>query len=144
MKLYRLCSRKELDYILENKNFDNIFRTFVKNPNTSTHNYLPDTRYIHLFREDFNVLYLRPCQGKYICVYDIPGEITKNCLGLGIYYDYIYFKRKTSCLEYAIDASKMQFAFLKKVYLVVHPLSFDYVPSVSEIYDKLICVYEAK
>lgn len=144
MKLFRLCNATELNYILEYKNFDTLFRTFLKNSNSNTHNYLPDTKYIHFFREDFNILYLHPKQGRYLCVYDIPDEIAKQCLGLGIYYDYIYFKRKTSSLEYAIDSSKMEYNFLKKAYLILEPLNFDYVPSRSEIYDRLVLIYEAR
>ena len=146
MKVFRLCDKEEYDSILENKNFTSVGSKFVIDPKKNTHQYLPDTKYIHFFKKPMSLLYLSLLKGKYICVYNIPENILQQYEGTGLYLDFVFFRTLHEISEYAIPNNIVEFNYLEKAFLINEDIDFDefYPKSTDEIMDSLTCIYDTK
>lgn len=142
MKVYRLCDKNEAEYILKNKNFEDIGHKCQKDFSKNSHQYIQDRNYMHFFEEEISLLYLSPLKGKMICVYDIPDDILSSSKGKGSYWDFINFEDMQEVTEYAIESEKMKFEYLEKIYTIKEDLDFDYVPRTDELHDYLSSNYD--
>ncbi len=142
MQVFRLCKYEEFKSILEKRNFKYIGQEFQINSQKNTHQYLQNVKYMHFFKDEISLLYLEGHKGDYVFVYDIPDEILNVSSGYGFYFDFINFSSINKITEYAIDAKKIGFEHIKRVYSIIQDLDFDYFPEVSEIYNNLFCIYD--
>ncbi len=142
MKLFRLCCEKEIEYILNNCTLQGLGNFFENDNKRNTHKYIENKRYIHSFDNIINVLFLNPPKENYICVYDIPDDITNDNKKTGYYLDFINFNYKCNVVEYAINSEKIKYEYLDKIYFVSDDLDFDYYPYVNEIYSCLTLKYD--
>lgn len=117
MLVYRICTQKEVDYILDNKDFNG-----VGSPSTAfgnnTHQYEEGYNYLHFFaRKSSILLHWRNTTGYYLCTYDIPESILNEHFGTGSYpIHFIYgMGIYTDLKEYAIPTFEMDFNFLRKI-----------------------------
>lgn len=133
MKVYRLCNEDEIKSIAENGDYSDVGKSFESNPKKNTHNYNPESQYLHFFARMLETLYLSPTKGKYICEYDIPDEILKDAKGKGFYWDFVNFSSLHELEEYAVECPKIRFEYLKKVFKIKESIDFDYYPSDDEI-----------
>lgn len=142
MRVYRLCNRDETEYILKNRNFENVGHKCKKDFTKNTHQYRQDINYMHFFEEETSLLYLYPSKGKMICVYGIPDDVLSSSIGRGLYLNFITFEDMQEVNEYAIESDKIKFEYLEKIYIINQDLDFDYVPKTEEIHDGLSIVYD--
>lgn len=142
MRVYRLCNKDEAEFILKNRNFENIGHKCQNDSTKNTHQYIQDVNYMHFFEKEINLLYLYPSKGKMICVYDIPDEILSSSIGRGVYLDFIDFEDMQEVKEYAIESDKVKFEYLEKIHIIEKDLDFDYVPKPDELYEGLSVVYD--
>lgn len=133
MRLYRLCNEDEIKSIAENGNFNDVGQNFKVDSSKNTHDYKPESKYLHFFARKLEILYLSPNKGKYICEYDIPDEILKDAKGKGFYWDFVNFASLHELEEYAVECPLIRFEHLKKVFKIKEDIDFDYYPSDYEI-----------
>jgi len=117
MIVYRVCREDEYNQIFGNSDFSNIGNYFddQETKKINTHKYKENTRYLHFFLNlKEGVQYLLINEGTYICKYDIPDEILKQCEGFGYYVDMNNYYRQ-EMIEYAIESKRIKFDYLKQV-----------------------------
>lgn len=124
MKVYRLCRKNEIDRILGSKNFEDVGDAF-QNSDKNTHNYIPNEKYMHFFKDKSGLLYLNTLKDRYICVYDIPNEILDKHSGKGKYLNFIAFSFYDEVTEYAIPSKLINFNYLKSIEKIIKDIDYE-------------------
>ena len=120
MLVYRVCSENEINYIVNNKNFNNIGRNIYcglyGKTLANTHKYDELGYYMHFFKE-YSSIYLLECNvGEYICTYNIPLCLLNNYCGRGIYNVLVNgLPESFEVFEYAIPSKLISFEYLVSV-----------------------------
>lgn len=112
MFVYRVCSYEEIEFIFKNYDFSEVGNYF-KESGLNTHFYDANERYIHFFHDKEGIMN-RTLKNQYLCVYNIPDEILKDCDGIGYYSDDC-FETYIEVKEYAVKSSQIKFDYLIKV-----------------------------
>lgn len=115
MIVYRLCSKEEVDLILERRELTEIGKTFSNNKELNNHNYDSNRKYLHFFASKSSLFYLCVTTGTYICTYDIPTDILNKYIGEGYYLDRLYLKNLNKVIEYAVPSDEILFEYLQKI-----------------------------
>ena len=120
MLVYRVCSENEINYIVNNKNFNNIGRNIYcglyGKTLANTHKYDELGYYMHFFK-DYSSIYLLECNvGDYICTYNIPLSLLNKYSGQGIYNVLVNgLPESFEVCEYAIPSKLISFEYLVSV-----------------------------
>lgn len=115
MLVYRICSRDEVDYILNTGSFD-LIGGFGFQYKANNHHYQKvDVYYMHFFLNKDSVLYVNSSKGVFLCTYDIPNDILNKYTSLGDYLDYINYERKIKVIEFAIPSLMIKLEYLKRI-----------------------------
>lgn len=124
MLVYRLCSREEVEHILNTGDFTTVGSLGV-NDGSNTHGYLVDTHYMHFYPLESDVLYRNTCKNSVICTYDIPDDILEMSKGFGTYLDYTNFTRRVEVLEYAVRSSVLTIDYLVKAEVLLDDVDYE-------------------
>ena len=124
MKIYRLCRENEVKEILTNKSFENI-GNYCKNSDKNTHLYDENTKYIHFFKHENDLLYLNTLENRFICVYDIPEVVLYKYYGEGSYLDYINFRKLNKVEEFALPSEILRFDYLQSINKIIKDIDVD-------------------
>ncbi len=111
MLVYRVCSKEEVDFLLNGGDISLVGGTSEKYEKNN-HHYEENERYMHFFQKEGNVALVGQFPKDYICVYDIPDDVLLGGIGIG---NYIYFPNRLELTEYAIRSRDMLFEYLKQV-----------------------------
>ena len=125
MKVYRLCRRKEIESIVQNKNFSGVGKKFVADENKNNHKYSSTKKYLHFFKHSASLLYLNTLKGRYIAIYDLPETLLERRKGLGKYVDFVSFSNLRTIEEYAISTKQLEIKNLVAVYEIVKDLDYE-------------------
>lgn len=147
MLVYRICSKQEIEQILNYNEFTaigNYGLTYLNNnKNKNNHMYKLDKLYLHFFKNKDSIFYMDTSEDRFICTYDIPEDILKTGMGTGKYPNYFNFNHLINVCEYAIESSLISFEYLLKVerikeYIDIEDYMYDNELSefVDAIYDK--------
>ena len=132
MIVYRICKKKEIDMILNEKNFYNIGKTYEINEKVNTHQYKNNQKYIHFFKNKDSIFYLNITQDMFICTYDIPLYLLVKHYGTGFYLDRFNFTNLEIVKEYAIENELIDFNYLLKIERLV-----EYIDIENYMYDDI-------
>ena len=124
MKVFRLCREDEVKQILNSKSFENV-GNYCRNSERNSHKYNEDVRYLHFFKNKFDLLYLNTLANRFICVYDIPKELLSSYYGHGKYRDYIRFVTLNKVEEFAIPADSIRFDYLNSIIKIIKDIDFE-------------------
>ena len=114
MLVYRVCTKSEVDKILNTGDYTKIgiYGIFGLN-GKNNHNYKFDKLYLHFFKNKKSIfLYLK---GNYITTYDIPENILNHHIGIGKYPHFFNSNNLIEVFEYAIESELIHFEYLKKL-----------------------------
>lgn len=125
MKVYRICSKEEINEIFLNTSFLSIGNKFTENKSKNSFDYLPETLYMHFFKNLESILFLDTNSNRCICVYNIPDDILYAHLGYGKYLDFISFKNLLKIEEFAIPSNIIKFDYLEKVDLLASGIDYE-------------------
>lgn len=140
MLVYRICKELEIRKIFENDSLNDIGKAFINNKKINNHNYEPNKKYLHFFKEYSSVFYLNTESGYYICTFDIPEFILENNAGEGYYLDITNWRNKEKVTEYAIKTEELDFNYLIKIDKITEYIDYeDYL--YNEYTDKLETIY---
>lgn len=120
MLVYRVCSENEINYIVNNKNFNNIGRNIYcglyGKTLANTHKYDELGYYMHFFKE-YSSIYLLECNvGEYICAYNISLCLLNNYCGRGIYNVLVNgLPESFEVFEYAIPSKLISVEYLVSI-----------------------------
>jgi hypothetical protein len=115
MLVYRICTENEKIIITEDKSFDEAGVYCSFNPQLNTHNYYPDVKYLHFFKDYDSIFYLLVAEGDYLCTYDIPEWKLNNYIGEGSYLDRENYRNPERAIEYAIPVCDLKYEYLNKI-----------------------------
>ena len=132
MLVYRLCNKKEIDIILNDKSFENVGKVCKKNSNVNTHSYIDNKKYLHFFKDKDSIFYLNTSKDMCICIYDVPKDLLEESEGKGCYFDNFNFRDKCIITEYAIETSSIYFNYLLKIDKIL-----DYIDIEECLYDDI-------
>jgi len=117
--VYRICSKQEIEQILNYNEFTaigNYGLTYLNNnKNKNNHMYKLDKLYLHFFKNKDSIFYMDTSEDRFICTYDIPEDILKTGMGMGQYPNYFNFNHLMNICEYAIESLLISFEYLLKV-----------------------------
>ena len=125
MLVYRICTESEKIAIIEDKGFDDTGVFCSYNPGLNTHNYCPNAKYLHFFKDFDSIFYLLVAEGDYLCTYDIPEWLLNNYIGEGFYLDRENFRNPESAIEYAIPNCDLKFNYLEKIDKITRYVDYD-------------------
>ena len=129
MIVYRVCSKKEIDKILNDKNFKNVGakgEKYIKKQDDldlNNHKYEKDEYYMHFFPRLRDILYINPEKDMYLCYYDIPEETLKQNIGIGNYKDIFTMSIPVDIPEYLINTKDLDFNYLNEIKLITENIS---------------------
>ena len=123
MYLYRVCDEEEYGKIINNDS--NIGKYMTGNPRLNNHKYKKDTKYLHFFAQESDILYLNNLKNKYLCTYNIPDELAAQHKGEAYYLDILNFKRIENVIEYAIPSDIIDLSYLEKVEQLIAEIDID-------------------
>ena len=133
MIVYRMCSQKEVDKILEKHYFDKIGCKREIDPHLNTHQYQKGIYYMHFFLAEDSLFYSYLPINYCICTYDIPDDLVNKYFGFG-YYPNREGKKKgnyyqlETVKECAIPSQFIYFDYLKSVDILNgYPIYEDYL-----------------
>lgn len=112
MLVYRVCSKREIMAIINDKGFTNVGNYYDVNLKRNTFKYDSGVRYLHFYDKYDDVLHSNTDKGRYICEYDIPDDILTKYSSVGFYLDYINFRSLVDVREYAIPTYELVFKYL--------------------------------
>ena len=147
MEVYRICNKEEIDTLLNDKDFINVGKEghiFIQQQikdDTNNHNYEPNEKYLHFFKNYHSIFYLNTNEGYYICTYNIPDEILKDGYGIGYYWDFINFSHQVNAEEYAINIKNLKFDYLEKIDEITEYIDVEDYLYNSPIEDFLTTIY---
>lgn len=145
MLVYRICSKHEIEQILNYNEFTAIgnYGLTYLNDYKNSHKYKLNKLYLHFFKNKDSIFYMDTSKDRFICTYDIPEDILKTGMGIGKYLDYFNFSHLLNVCEYAIESSLINFEYLLKIerinkYIDIEDYMYDKELSefVDAIYDK--------
>ena len=142
MVVYRICKKEELDKIINGIPFSDIGRTCTNDSKLNNHEYKPNIKYLHFYKDYGSIFYLNVTKDHYICTYDIPDEILAEYVGSGRYLDRVFMKKEEQVGEYAIPSSQIDSSYLQRIDKVIDYIDFedylyeDYKDNLETIYKK--------
>ena len=119
MKVYRYLTRDELNMFLNDDISDaGAFYSNSALQGKNTHNYKPDTRYLHFFKNKQDIskardLHKESFDDYYICDFDIPITTLIRYFGHGYYNGHGYDCDHESVAEFAIPTNKINSDYLE-------------------------------
>lgn len=152
MRLYRICSKKEIDTILNDRGFDNvgtIGSELINNQNDyefNNHSYKEDRKYLHFFPTLSSVLYLNAVPNRYICTYEIDDTLLEDKVCFGKYLDLINYRYFVLVEEFALDTELLSFDNIESInvinnYMDIEDFLFSEELPLASIYEKDSKVY---
>ncbi len=142
MKVYRLCSEEEYESMMNTKSYESIGKECKKNRMLSNHQYQPDQKYLHFFKDFASIFYFYVREGTYVCTYDIPDGLLKQYEGIGKYLDRINMRNYDYVTEYAIPNKEMDFSYLSKIDKATRTIEFEeilfdeHIDGLETVYDR--------
>lgn len=124
MLIYRVCNKLEITNLINNRNFDKIGSNNYFNNNYNNHNYLPNTFYMHFFKNKEDIFYLSNTLKRFICTFDIDENLLNKYQGIGKYINKINLRKDDYVIEYAIPSNLISLVNLKSIEVL--PLNFNY------------------
>lgn len=109
MIVYRVCSKREINKIISDKEFYGVGNYYDINLKLNTFKYNKNIKYLHFYEKYEDILYSNTCKDRIVCVYDIPNEILIKYSGIGFYLDCINFRNLVDVKEYAIPTFELVF-----------------------------------
>lgn len=143
MLLYRICTNKEVDLILNN-NFSFVgsrgseLIKYQQEKGMNNHKYDPDKYYMHFYIDKDNILFSNAVAFNYVCTYDIPEEILNNSLGYGNYLSLFNLESTVRILEYALESSKMKKEYIVRIEMIKENIDIcddDYPSSLDDFFE---------
>lgn len=123
MVVYRVCSKEEVDFLLNGGDIS-LVGSMPEKFRMNIHCYDVNERYMHFFRNEGNVVLVGRFPEDYICVYDIPKSVLRSSIGIG-YYTNIFSTWELT--EYAIRSKDMNFGYLKRVKIAKDSLYINFL-----------------
>ena len=123
MLVYRVCSKSEIIKLINNKSFDEIGSKY-ENIQNNNHNYIPNTFYMHFFKNKEDIFYLSNTLKRFICTFDIDENLLEEYKGIGKYINKINLRKDDYVIEYAIPSNLISLINLKSIEVL--PLNFNY------------------
>ncbi len=142
MVVYRICNKEELDKIINGIPFYEIGRICTNDSKLNSHEYKPNIKYLHFYKDYGSIFYLTTTKDYYICTYDIPDEILAEYEGYGRYLDRVFMRKEEQVEEYAIPSSQIDANYLQKIDRILDYVDFedylygDYKDNLETIYKK--------
>lgn len=121
MQVYRLCNKEEIDKLLNEKTLKNIGHEFTVG-GLNSHDYKPNTIYLHFFPRLESILLLDTSKDNYICTYDIPDEILNKHYGFATYWQNDPATNNPNTLEYAVPSLEIDYNYLIKVDKIIQTI----------------------
>jgi hypothetical protein len=120
MILYRICSDREVNLILDNdfSKVGSLGANLIEYQNEkgmNNHKYNPDKYYMHFYKDKGNVLFMNVFAGSYVCTYDLPDDMLEGKLRVGKYTGYFYGNNEINVCEYAIESEMIKKEYLQKI-----------------------------
>ena len=151
MILYRICSEREVNLILDNdfSEIGSLGANLIKYQNRkdmNNHNYDVDKHYMHFYKDKGNVLFMNAFSGSYVCTYDIPDNILEGRLSIGKYNGYFYGNNEINVSEYAIESEKIKKEYLQKIEKIKEDIYItdDDFPDLLDDFFESVCVKTLK
>lgn len=123
MLVYRICSKDEVDIIL-NKDIEYVGNS-REITNANSHNYKLGVSYMHFFLHKCDILYISCSRDSYICTYDIPYGLLDLYCGVGKYSDNPRFRDRVYAIEFAVPARELKLDYLKRVDVLLRYIDFE-------------------
>lgn len=144
MIVYSLCKNDEYMKIITECSLSNIGK-LMQTSNKNTYNYLPKTKYLHFFKNYFDMFHLKGCINKdmYITFYDIPYIILNNNISTGLYYNYFSDLTITKINEYAIPVDDLNYNYLVRIDKILEKIEIEELLD-NDFKNKIITIYSKK
>lgn len=140
MKVFRLCRKDEALQILTQRSLENLGKYGVNNKN-NTHTYNEKIKYLHFFKNQFDLFFLNTLKNRFICVYDIPEALLNQHYGYGKYIDYINFKTLCKAEEYAIPSNLVKFEYLQSIFKITKDIDYEDIQEDSSLTESIQIIY---
>ena len=124
MLVYRVCSKSEITKFINNKSFNKTGSNRYFNNEHNNHNYIPNTFYMHFFKNKEDIFYLSNTLKRFICTFDIDENILNKYQGIGKYINKSNLRKDDYVIEYAIPSNLINLINLKSIEVL--PLNFNY------------------
>ena len=145
MILYRICSNREVNLILNN-NFSEVgslganLIEYQNQKGMNNHKYEVDKYYMHFYKDKDNILFGNAFAGNYVCTYDIPDEILDNNFEYGQYLSPFDLESIVSVPEYAIESNKIKKEYIKTIEIIKETIDLcddDYPNSLDGFFERI-------